>query len=148
MPSFREPRTAELGRLFIIHQPGPPDLEEAAAEIEQYRAFAKRVGPGPILMVPDKILPPISQDVRNLYRETTTAKPGVEAMVTVVGGLMGLGAAIATSIMTQIFRGRTDIPMRTIRELEEAAVWLCEVADVRAAPAEIIEAVERLRAQA
>lgn len=145
MPNAGEPRTAEVGRLFIIHQAEPPSLEEAAAEVERYHVFARRVGRAPMLMVPDKILPPIGQDVRTLYRETTTGDPGVEAMATVVGGLVGLGASIVSSIMTQIFQGRTDIPMRTIRDLDEAAKWLCQVADVQAEPAEIVAAVERLR---
>lgn len=148
MPAAREPRTAEVGRLFIIHQVEPPNLEEAAREIERYHLFARKVGKAPMLMVPDKIFPPIGQDVRNLYRETATTSPGVEAMATVVGGLVGLGASIISSIMTQIFHGRTDIPMRTIRDVEEAASWLCSVADVQAEPKDIVAAVERLRAKA
>jgi hypothetical protein len=145
MPVARVPRTLEVGRLFIIHQVEPPGLEEAAAEIERYQAFARKVGRAPMLMVPDKILPPIGQDVRNLYRLTTTREPGVEAMATVVGGLLGLGASIMSSIMTQIFQGRADIPMRTIRDLDEAVLWLCAVAKVDAAPEQVILAVERLR---
>jgi hypothetical protein len=147
MPNDREPRTAEVGRLFIIHQAEPPTLEEATREIERYHVFARKVGKAPMLMVPDKILPPIGQDVRNLYRQTITGDPGVEAMATVVGGLVGLGASIVSSIMTQIFQGRTDIAMRTIRDLEEAAKWLCEVADVQAKPEQIVAAVEQLRGQ-
>jgi hypothetical protein len=147
MLAIRDPRTAEVGRLFIIHQVEPPSLDEARAEIDRYQEFVSRVGRASMLMVPDKIIPPIGQDVRNLYRETTTRSPGVEAMATVVGGLVGLGASIVSSIMTQIFQGRTDIPMRTIRDLEEAAVWLCEVANVGVEPLAIIEAVERLRAE-
>jgi hypothetical protein len=143
----REPRTAEVGRLFIIHQVEPPNLEEAAAEIERYQLFARKVGKAPMLMVPDKILPPIGQDVRNLYRQTAIGTPGIEAMATVVGGLVGLGASIISSIMTGIFQGRTDIPMRTIRDVDEAAAWLCKVANVQAQPEQIIAAVERLRAQ-
>src|SRR5688572_20963035 len=113
MPVARVPRTLEVGRLFIIHQVEPPGLEEAAAEIERYQAFTRKVGGrAPMLMVPDKILPPMGQDVRNLYRLTATREPGVEAMATVVGGLLGLGASIMSSIMTQIFQGRADIPMR------------------------------------
>jgi hypothetical protein len=144
----REPRTAEVGRLFIIHQVEPPNLEEAAAEIERYHVFARKVGKAPMLMIPDKILPPIGQEVRQLYRETAIGTPGVEAMATLVGGLVGMGASIISSIMTQIFQGRTDIPMRTIRDVEEVAEWLCKVANVQAQPQEIIAAVERLRAQA
>lgn len=143
----REPRTAEVGRLFIIHQVEPPNLEEAAAEIERYQLFARKVGKAPMLMVPDKILPPIGQEVRNLYRETAIGSPGIEAMATVVGGLVGLGASIVSSIMTGIFQGRTDIPMRTIRDLDEAAKWLCTVANVQAQPEQIVAAVERLRSQ-
>lgn len=146
-PMPREPRTAEVGRLFIIHQVEPPNLEEAAAEMERYQLFARKVGKAPMLMIPDKILPPIGQDVRNLYRETAIGSPGIEAMATVVGGLVGLGASIVSSIMTGIFQGRTDIPMRTIRDLDEAAKWLCTVANVQAQPEQIIAAVERLRAQ-
>ena len=148
MSNAREPRTAEVGRLFIIHQAQPPNFEEAAAEIERYQVFASQVGKAPMLMVPDRILPPIGSDVRGLYRQMISGDPGVEAMGTVVGGLVGLGASIVTSIMTQIFQGRTDIPMRTIRDLDEATEWLCEVADVRAEPKAIVAAVERLRAQA
>jgi hypothetical protein len=146
MTSVREPRIAEVGRLFIIHHADPPNLEEAQAEVARYVAFAKRVGPAPMLMVPDKILPPMSAEVRAFYRGATTGDPGVEAMATVVGGLVGLGASIMSSIMTQIFQGRTDIPMRTIRDLDEAAEWLCKVADVQAQPDEIVAAVEELRA--
>src|SRR5690606_4685354 len=147
MPNAREPRIAEVGRLFIIHQVEPPNLEEAAREIERYHEFARKVGKAPMLMVPDKIFPPISQDVRNLYRETAIGEPGIEAMATVVGGLVGVGASIISSIMTQIFQGRTDIPMRTIRDLEEAAKWLCSVAKVQAEPQQIVAAVEQLRSQ-
>lgn len=147
MPSEKEPRVAEVGRLFIIHHAEPPDLDEAKAEIALYEEFAKRVGKAPMLMVPDKILPPMGMDVRALYRAATMGDPGVEAMATVVGGLVGLGASIMSSIMTQIFQGRTDIPMRTIRELDEAAVWLCEVADVQAEPDQIVAAVAELRAR-
>ena len=145
--SVRAPRTAEVGRLFIVHHPTPPNLEEAKLELQRYGVFADRVGRAPILMVPDKIIPPMSQDVRNYYRSTATGEPGIEAMATVIGGIVGLGASIMSSIMTQIFQGRTDIPTRTIRDVEEAANWLCEVADVQAAPQQIIAAVEDLRAQ-
>jgi hypothetical protein len=147
MPQAREPRTTEVGRLFIVHQIEPPSLEEAAAEMERYHAFARKVGKAPMLMIPDKIFPPMGQEVRNLYRETATGNPGIEAMATLVGGLVGLGASIIASIMTQIFQGRTDIPMRTIRDLDEAAAWLCTVANVQAQPQDIIAAVERLRAK-
>ncbi|MFO7563223.1 MAG: hypothetical protein R6X02_11315 [Enhygromyxa sp.] len=147
MPAARDPRTVEVGRLFIIHQLEPPNLEEAAQEIERYQAFARKVGKAPMLMIPDKIFPPIGQDVRNLYREAAIGSPGIEAMATVVGGLVGLGASIISSIMTQIFQGRADIPMRTIRDVDEAASWLCSVADVQAKPPEIIAAVEQLRAR-
>jgi hypothetical protein len=148
MPESREPRIAEVGRLFIVHQIEPPNLEEAAAEMERYHAFARRVGKAPMLMIPDKIFPPIGQEVRNLYRETATGNPGIEAMATLVGSIVGLGASIVSSIMTQIFQGRADIPMRTIRDLDEAANWLCQVANVQVQPQEIIAAVERLRAKA
>ncbi|KIG18082.1 hypothetical protein DB30_01969 [Enhygromyxa salina] len=144
--SEREPRVAEVGRLFIIHHAEPPDLDEAKAEIALFKVFADQVGRAPMLMVPDKILPPMGQEVRAYYRDATTGDPGVEAMATVVGGLVGLGASIMSSIMTQIFQGQTGIPMRTIRELDEAAEWLCNVADVRAKPDEIVAAVSRLRA--
>jgi hypothetical protein len=146
MPSDKEPRIAEVGRLFIIHHVEPPDLDEAKAELARYTAFTERVGRAPMLMVPDKILPPMTAEVRAFYRNATTGDPGVEAMATVVGGLVGLGASIMSSIMTQIFQGRTDIPMRTIRDLDEAAEWLCEVADVQAQPDEIVAAVAQLRA--
>lgn len=146
MTSESERRVAEVGRLFIIHHVEPPDLDEAKVEIARYVAFTKRVGKAPMLMVPDKILPPMSAEVRAYYRNATTIDPGVEAMATVVGGLVGLGASIMSSIMTQIFQGRTDIPMRTIRELDEAAEWLCEVADVQAQPDDIVAAVAELRA--
>ncbi|PRQ03477.1 hypothetical protein ENSA5_15070 [Enhygromyxa salina] len=135
-----------MGRLFIIHHAEPPTLEEAKLELGRYATFAQRVGRAPLLMVPDKILPPMGPEVRSYYREATTDDPGVEAMATVVGGLVGLGASIMSSIMTQIFQGRTDIPMRTIRDLEEAAQWLCEVADVQAEPEQIVSAVADLRA--
>ena len=141
----RAARTAEVGRLFLIHQPETPSLDEAKAELARYGEFVGRVGPAPILMIPEKILPPMGQEVRALYRDAT-GDPGVEAMATVIGGIVGLGASIMSSIMTQIFQGRTDIPMRTIRDLDEAAQWLCEVADVQAEPAEIISAVADLRA--
>lgn len=143
----RAPRTLEIGRLFIIHQPEPPDLEEAKAELALYEEFTRRVGPAPILMIPEKILPPMGQDVRALYRDAATKSPGVEAMATVIGGLVGLGASIMSSIMTQIFQGRTDIPMRTVRDVDEAANWLSQVADVQAEASKIISAVSELRAQ-
>jgi hypothetical protein len=146
MTSDKEPRIAEVGRLFIIHHIEPPNLDEAKAEIARYIAFTKRVGQAPMLLVPDKILPPMAAEVRAFYRNATTSDPGVEAMATVVGGLVGLGASIMSSIMTQIFQGRTDIPMRTIRDLDEAAEWLCEVADVQAEPGQIVAAVTQLRA--
>ena len=143
--SDRAPRIAEVGRLFIIHHPEPPELDQATLEIQRYKAFSERVGRAPILLVPDKILPPMGAEVRAYYRNATTVDPGVEAMATVVGGLVGLGASIMSSIMTQIFQGRTDIPMRTIRDLDEAAEWLCEVADVQAKPEQIVAAVGELR---
>ena len=99
------------------------------------------------MMIPDKILPPMSQDVRDLYRDVTKREPGVEAMATVIGGLVGLGASIMSSIMTQIFQGNTDTPSRTVRDVNEGAVWLCEVADVQAEPSQIVAAVANLRAQ-
>jgi hypothetical protein len=148
MPEAREPRTVEVGRLFIIHQVEPPNIEEAAREMERFQDFARKVGKAPMLMVPDKIFPPIGQEVRALYRQTATGTPGVEAMATVVGTIVGMGASIIASIMTQIFQGRTDIPMRTIRDVEEAAGWLCSVADVQADPKQIVAAVEKLRAGA
>lgn len=132
--------------MFVIHHPDPPALDDAKAELERYAAFVTRVGPAPILMVPEKILPPMSQEVRNLYR-AATSDPGVEAMATVIGGLVGLGASIMSSIMTQIFQGRTDIPMRTVREVDDAASWLVEVADVQVDAAQISSAVAELRAQ-
>jgi hypothetical protein len=144
---MREPRVLEIGRLFVIHQPVPPNLEEAKAELARYGRFVTRVGPAPIMMIPEKILPPMGQDVRNLYRAVTT-DPGVEAMATVIGGIVGLGASIMSSIMTQIFQGRTDIPMRTVRDVEEAVKWLAEVAELQAEPTHIVSAIEQLRAQA
>jgi hypothetical protein len=141
----REPRTAEVGRLFIIHQPETPSLEEAQAELQRYADFVGRVGQASILMIPEKILPPMGQDVRALYRAAATSDPGVEAMATVIGGLVGLGASIMSSIMTQIFQGRTDIPMRTVRDVEEAAKWLCEVVDLQAEAPQIITAATDLR---
>jgi hypothetical protein len=144
---MREPRILEIGRLFVIHQPTPPSLEEAKAEMAQYGSFVLRVGAAPIMMIPEKILPPMGQEVRNLYRATTT-DPGVQAMATVIGGIVGLGASIMSSIMTQIFQGRTDIPMRTVRDVEEAVKWLSEVAELQADPTSIVSAIEALRAQA
>lgn len=142
---MREPRVLEIGRLFVIHQPTPPAFDEAKAELARYANFVKRVGPAPILMIPEKILPPMGQEVRNLYRAATT-DPGVQAMATVIGGIVGLGASIMSSIMTQIFQGRTDIPMRTVRDVEEAVKWLGEVADLRADHQNIVSAIEQLRA--
>lgn len=142
----REPRILEVGRLFVIHQPEVPNIDEAKAELARYAKFVQRVGRAPMLMIPEKILPPMGQDVRTLYR-TATSDPGVEAMATVIGGLVGLGASIMSSIMTQIFQGRTDIPMRTVRDVEEAVEWLSKVADLQADHAEILSAVESLRAQ-
>lgn len=136
-----------MGRLFVIHQPIPPTLEEAKAEMARYGKFVKRVGPAPIMMIPEKILPPMGQEVRNLYRAATT-DPGVEAMATVIGGIVGLGASIMSSIMTQIFQGRTDIPMRTVRDVEEAVKWLSEITDLQADPGNIVSAVEQLRTEA
>ena len=144
---MRAPRTAEIGRLFIVHHPTPPTLEEAKLELHRYGVFADRVGRAPIMMIPEKIIPPMAQEVRNYYRDTAVGDPGIEAMVTVIGGIVGLGASIMSSIMTQIFQGRTDIPTRTIRDVEEAAKWLCEVADVQAEPSQIVAVVEELRAQ-
>jgi hypothetical protein len=144
---MREPRVLEIGRLFVIHQPVPPSLQEAHAELERYGSFVTRVGPAPIMMIPEKILPPMGQDVRNLYRAATT-DPGVQAMATVIGGIVGLGASIMSSIMTQIFQGRTDIPMRTVRDVEEAVKWLGEVTELQAEPTHIVSAIEQLRAQA
>ena len=142
----REPRTAEIGRLFIIHHPEPPQLDDAKLELGRYERFAARVGRAPILMLPEKILPPMSGEVRALYRSVATGDPGVEAMATVIGGIVGLGASIMSSIMTQIFQGRADIPMRTVNDVEDAATWLAEVADLQVAASEIVAAVEQLRA--
>lgn len=141
----REPRTAEVGRLFIIHHPTPPELEDAKLELDRYDRFAARVGRASILMIPDKILPPMTSEVRDLYRAVATGDPGVEAMATVIGGIVGLGASIMSSIMTQIFQGRTDIPTRTVRDVNDAANWLAEVADLQAEAAEVIAAAEQLR---
>ena len=143
---MREPRVLEIGRLFVIHQPVPPTFEEATAELARYGNFVKRVGKAPIMMIPEKILPPMGQEVRNLYRAATT-DPGVEAMATVIGGIVGLGASIMSSIMTQIFQGRTDIPMKTVRDVEEAVKWLASVAELRAEPQNIVSAIEQLRAE-
>jgi hypothetical protein len=141
-----EPRIAEVGRLFVIVQPQPPSLEEAKAELALYSKFAKRLGgPAPMLMLPEKILPPMGQEVRNLYRAAATGDPGVQAMATVIGGLVGLGASIMSSIMTQIFQGRTDIPMRTVRDVEEAVQWLGGIADLQADVSQVVQAVDRLR---
>ena len=144
---MREPRILEIGRLFVIHQPETPSLDDAKAEMARYGSFVRRVGPAPVMMIPDKILPPMGQEVRNLYRAATT-DPGVQAMVTVLGGIVGLGASIMSSIMTQIFQGRTDIPMRTVRDVEEAVKWLSEVAELKAEPTDIVSAIEQLRARA
>ena len=143
---MREPRTAEVGRLFIIHHPTPPALDEAKLELDRYARFASRVGRAPILMLPDKILPPMAGEVRDLYRQVATGDPGVEAMATVIGGLVGLGASIMSSIMTQIFQGRADIPMRTVRDVDDAAKWLAEVADLQVQADAILSAVAELRA--
>lgn len=143
----REPRTAECGRCFIIHHIEPPQLEDAQRELERYLEFTAEKGYGPVMLVPDKIFPPMGSDVRALYRKTLNGEPGVEAMVTVVGGLVGLGASLVSSIITQVFAGRSDEKVRMIREVEDAAEWLCEVANVQAEPAEIVEVVEKLRAE-
>ena len=131
--------------MFIIHHPEPPQLDDAKLELDRYERFAERVGRASILMLPEKILPPMGSDVRDLYRKVATGEPGVEAMATVIGGIVGLGASIMSSIMTQIFAGRTDIPMRTVRDLDDAAEWLGEVADPQADIAAIVTAATQLR---
>ena len=118
-------------------------------ELDRYDRFVSRLGErGAILMLPEKILPPMGSDVRELYRKVAAGDPGVEAMATVIGGIVGLGASIMSSIMTQIFQGRTDIPMRTVRDLEDAAQWLGEVADIQAEAAQIVAAASELKSQA
>ena len=46
--------------------------------------------------------------------------------------------------MTQIFQGRTDIPMRTVRDIEDAAQWLNEVAEIRADVDQVVSAAKNL----
>ena len=142
----REPRTAEVGRLFIIHHPVPPELDDAKLELDRYDRFTSRIGRGSILMITDKIMPPMGSDVRELYREVAAGDPGVEAMATVIGGIAGLGASIMSSIMTQIFQGRMDIAQRTLHSIDDAAAWLLEVAKLEVDAEQIITVASELRA--
>ena len=48
--------------------------------------------------------------------------------------------------MTQIFQGRMDIAQRTLRDVDDAAAWLLEVAKLEVDAQQIITAASELRA--
>lgn len=139
-----EPRITTCGRLFIVHHPEVPSAESAREEIRRFREFSPDE-PAPLLMIIDKVFPPMGNDVRAVYRKAVDAEPGVEAMAALVDGVVGMGASLVLSVITNIFGGRSKLPLKMFRDADDAARWLCDEAKVRVSAEEIVAAIDGLR---
>lgn len=139
-----QPRVSACGRLFIVHHAEVPDVDGATEEMKRFAAHAGGSA-APLLMVIDKVFPPMGNDVRRVYRAAVEGEPGVAAMAALVDGVVGMGASLVLSVITNIFGGRARLPMKMFREPKAAAGWLCEEADVGATADEVIAAIEALR---
>ncbi|MFV8750401.1 hypothetical protein ACNOYE_07605 [Nannocystaceae bacterium ST9] len=132
---------------MISHQLEVPDVEQAHAEIQVFERLVAEVGrPAAVLMIPDRLLPPATAAVREVYRLSAERTP-IAVWTAVVGGVMGFAASIATSLAAQVFARKT-VPMRVFRTIPTAIAWMAEATDLGATPAEVIAAAERLRSSA
>lgn len=138
-------RVVRVGTVVMTHQLEVPDLEYARAEIDRFEALVAELGrPAALMMMPDRLLPPASVAVRELYRSSAERTP-IAVWTGIVGGVMGFAASIATSMAAQVF-SRQTVPMRVFRAVPKAIEWMAQVTDLGATPAEIAAAAERLRA--
>lgn len=137
-------RVTRVGIVVIAHHLEVPNLAYARAECARFEALVEEVGrPAAVLMVPDRVLPPASREVIDVYRESAERTP-IAAWAAVVGGVMGFAGSIATSIAVRVF-ARQAVPMRVFRQLPSAVDWLAECTELDATPAEVLAAAEALR---
>ncbi len=137
-------RVTRVGIVVITHHLEVPNLAYARAECARFEGIAEELGrPAAILMLPDRVLPPASREVIDVYRESAE-RTSIAAWAAVVGGVMGFAGSIATSIAVRVF-ARQAVPMRVFRQLPSAVEWLAECTDLEATPAEVLAAAEALR---
>ena len=138
-------RITRLGNVVMSHQRQVPDLDYAHAEIAIFEALAAEIGrPVAMIMLLDRVLPPASAAVREVYRISAERTP-IAVWTAVVGGVMGFAASIATSIAAQVF-SRQTVPMRVFRTVPPAVEWMAQVTDLGVDLAEVLAEAERLRA--
>jgi hypothetical protein len=134
-----------VGAVVISHHLDVPDVDFATREVERVQALLAEIPrPAAILTLPDRVLPPVSAAVREIYRHSAEQRP-IAVWSAVVGGVMGFAASIATSIGAQVFSQR-PVPMRVFRTVATAVGWMAEITDLEAPPSEVVEAAEALRA--
>ncbi len=128
----------------MAHQLEVPDLAYARVELDRFESLIDELGrPAAVLMMIDRVLPPASAAVRDLYRQSAERTP-IAVWAAVVGGVMGFAASIATSIAVQVFANR-PLPMRVFRTVPSSIQWMSQLADLGATPAEVLAAAETLR---
>jgi hypothetical protein len=138
-------RVVRIGAVVISHHLDVPDVAFATEEVERVQALLAEIPrPAAILTLPDRVLPPASAAVREIYRRSAEQRP-IAVWSAVVSGVMGFAASIATSIGAQVFSHR-PVPMRVFRAIPAAVAWMEEITDLGAARAEVIEAADALRA--
>ena len=138
------PRTTTCGRLYVIHYPEVPTVDSAREEMKLFRELSPHAA-APMIMVIDKVFPPMGNDVRAVYRGVVDGEPGVEAMAALVDGVVGMGASLVLSVITNIFGGRSRLPLKMFGDVDEAARWLCKEAQVESSPEEVAAAITALR---
>jgi hypothetical protein len=137
-------RVIRVGAVVIAHHFEVPNLAYAHAECARFEALVEELGrPAALLMMPDRVLPPATREVIEVYRESAERTP-IAAWAAVVGGVMGFAGSIATSIAVRVF-ARQAVPMRVFRQLPSAVEWLAECSDLEATPDEVLAAAEVLR---
>jgi hypothetical protein len=137
-------RVTRVGALVISHHLEVPNLAYARAECARFEALVEEIGrPAALLMLPDRVLPPATREVIEVYRDSAERTP-IAAWAAVVGGVMGFAGSIATSVAVRVF-ARQAVPMRVFRQLPSAVEWLAECSDLEAAPTEVLAIVEALR---
>ena len=80
-------RVTRVGIVVITHHLEVPNLAYARAECARFEGIAEELGrPAAILMLPDRVLPPASREVIDVYRESAE-RTSIAAWAAVVGGV-------------------------------------------------------------
>lgn len=137
-------RVIRIGAVVIAHHFEVPNLDYALAECTRFESLVDELGrPAAVLMMPDRVLPPASREVIDVYRRSAE-RSSIAVWTAIVGGVMGFAASIATSIATRVF-AQQPVPMRVFRQLPTAVEWMAGHCDLGATIVEVIAAADGLR---